>query len=690
MATLRRTFLASLIFTMLSPAVITATEPAAVEVPPIRRIVFFSSGVAQIFHEGEINGDATLNLSLPNSEIEDALRSLIIEDKQGTVGGVQYQIASSKKANAAANFPPMSLAQILQKHRGQEILFKIVKQETIGKVIGVETRTREETSREVIVILNQKGIQSFDLDAIETINFTDQKLRKEIGDALLGLTEQKANNSKQLSIVLNGKGKRLVRISYLINAPVWLTTYRVDVRGKKASLQAWAHVDNVTLNDWQNVQIELRSGQPRIFHIDLMSPIMLRRENVGNDVFGIDPSADVYSPFASLATKSAEFGKWREGVGGGGFGGGGGGGFGGFGGGGGGGFGGGSGGGTFGGSIDQSESVELTTELDIATSFQARSTTSNSLQSVNFKIREPVSIAAGQSSAIPIFSQNVPGELLSQFSANQNSDQADHALKLTNDTESPFLPGPVSTFVDGEFVGESIIDRVPVATNTTLTYGIDQSVNVARTRQKPTVTVTETKLVKDDQNIAIESKTRTPIQFAVNNSSTKTRKVVLQIAFNQEQISQKLQPAPTRFEVGNAIYEIEAAGKETTTLTINWLEIKKTTVSTDMISSYRGKLERWKKDKIISDRDYEILKAMKNLNQKIIELSSKRLKLKSDRKSLTESQSRIAGLLKAIGVESVEGRKYVTRIIKLEEQLAEIDLKVGNLDREIQTLREDK
>ena len=336
---------------------------------------------------------------------------------------------------------------------------------------------------------------------------------------------------------------------------------------------------------------------------------------------------------------------------------------------------------------DSKQSKNTATTLDINTSFRAKSTTSKSLQSVKFKIKEPVSIAAGQSSAIPIFNQIVPGELLSQFSAEQNSDQAKHALALTNDTKFPFLPGPVSTFINGEFVGEATMKRVPVSTKTTLIYGTDQSVSVTRSREKERKTVTEAKLVQDGQKLAIKSTTRTAMKFAINNSSTENRKVVVLIPFDQNQSNQRLQPIPTDFKDGNAIYEIDVAKKEITTLTVDWLLDKFSTTPTEMTSAYQKNLERWKKDEIISVKDYEILSAIENLNQQIAQVVTKRLKLISDRKASTESQTRIASLLKAIGVESTHGKAYVTKIIELEKELAKIDQKISDLDREIETLR---
>jgi hypothetical protein len=62
-------------------------------------------------------------------------------------------------------------------------------------------------------------------------------------------------------------------VSYTIAAPIWKTTYRVvlDEAGKPF-FQGWAIVDNVSEEDWENVQLSLVSGSPISFIQQLQKP----------------------------------------------------------------------------------------------------------------------------------------------------------------------------------------------------------------------------------------------------------------------------------------------------------------------------------------------------------------------------------------------------------------------------------
>ena len=64
-----------------------------------------------------------------------------------------------------------------------------------------------------------------------------------------------------------GEGKRNVRVGYVIENPIWKTSYRL-VLGKekedKPFLQGWAVVENATDEDWKDVRMALVSGRPII------------------------------------------------------------------------------------------------------------------------------------------------------------------------------------------------------------------------------------------------------------------------------------------------------------------------------------------------------------------------------------------------------------------------------------------
>lgn len=647
-----------------------SAQSPTVDVPPIGRIVFFQSGVAQIFHQGEISGNVRLKLTLPESEIEDALKSLVVEDKQGTVGGVNYQVAPSPQDTAAANFPPMSLAQILQRQRGQKISFFTGGKTVDGKIIGVEKRILSGKASEMLVVLNENGLMSYTLNEIGQVKFFDEALKTEIENALLGLAKQNGKSSSSLYINCNGKGHRTIRLSYLVNAPVWLTTYRINFKDNQAAFQAWAHVDNVTLNDWQDVQIELRSGKPHTFHVDLMSPIMIHRAVLFNDVFGIADTARVYNPFDDLAVQASRFGIGAGGGIGGGFGGG-----------------GLGGGGAIDGGLETDDRASATS-LDIASSFRATSATGKSLQSVNFKIKEPITIAAGQSSAIPIFSQDLPGELLSQFDSTQSDANAAHVLSVTNETDFPLLPGPASVFVTGEFVGETTIPRIALNKKQAMIYGTDQSVTVSRNQGNAEPSDTSVKLSPAKKEVTIQTSVRTPMTFQIHNRADQVRKVVIRIPFDPNDDSRSLDPSPVRFDRQMAIYEVDVAAMQIAKLEIGWRKQLKKTTSINAAASNRERFENWKRTGVISASDYQIFDALNARHKQIAETSTQRLTIASQKKSLIDTQKRILTIIEAIGAESSEGKNYVKKLTDLESKIAKTNQTLQDISEKLNALRE--
>jgi hypothetical protein len=76
-------------------------------------------------------------------------------------------------------------------------------------------------------------------------------------------------NLRKLTISTTGRGERDLFLSYVVEAPVWKTTYRVVLDAKsRPLLRGWALVDNVQDEDWNDVTLSLVSGPPsRSFRI---------------------------------------------------------------------------------------------------------------------------------------------------------------------------------------------------------------------------------------------------------------------------------------------------------------------------------------------------------------------------------------------------------------------------------------
>src|SRR5690606_36627381 len=67
-----------------------SSMPGAADLP-VTRVVLFTSGAAYFEHAGMVTGDQVLDLSVPPSEMDDMLQTLVLQDLGGgTVEPVVY------------------------------------------------------------------------------------------------------------------------------------------------------------------------------------------------------------------------------------------------------------------------------------------------------------------------------------------------------------------------------------------------------------------------------------------------------------------------------------------------------------------------------------------------------------------------------------------------------------------------
>ena len=91
---------------------------------------------------------------------------------------------------------------------------------------------------------------------------------------------------KAVSLNFTGDGKRAVKVGYVVENPIWKTSYRLILDKKnKAFLQGWAVVENTQDEDWNNVRMALVSGRPISFQMDLYQPLFVTRPVVEPELF---------------------------------------------------------------------------------------------------------------------------------------------------------------------------------------------------------------------------------------------------------------------------------------------------------------------------------------------------------------------------------------------------------------------
>src|SRR5207302_6432076 len=132
------------------------------------------------------------------------------------------------------------------------------------------------------------GMRGVKLAEVQRVRFLNAVIDSEFKKALETLAQSHDTQKKAVSIRFVGEGKRRVRVGYVIENPIWKTSYRL-VLGTKAEekpyLQGWAVVENPTDEDWRDVRMALISGRPISFQMDLYQPLYVPRPVVEPELF---------------------------------------------------------------------------------------------------------------------------------------------------------------------------------------------------------------------------------------------------------------------------------------------------------------------------------------------------------------------------------------------------------------------
>ncbi len=161
-----------------------------------------------------------------------------------------------------------------------------------GVIVGVETQKVAAGNGPATVeveILNMwcvEGLRSIKLPDVQQLKFANPVVESEFRRALDLLAFSHDSQKKSVSLHFAGDGKRKVQVGYVIEAPIWKTSYRL-VLGEKAKpyLQGWAMVENPTDEDWAGVKMALISGRPISFKMDLYNPLYVDRPVVEPELF---------------------------------------------------------------------------------------------------------------------------------------------------------------------------------------------------------------------------------------------------------------------------------------------------------------------------------------------------------------------------------------------------------------------
>ena len=462
-----------------------ATKQADV---PVKAVVLFSSGVGYFEHFGSVRGDGSTELMFKTAQINDILKSLVLQDLDGgKVSTVSYPsqdpVARTLKSFQVDLSGNPNLGDLLNQLRGTSVIVSSGNEEIGGVILGVEKKQRPVGDKgnpvevNVINILAGATIKSVELDQVRGIALQDAELQDELNKALAAVAQARDQDKKPVQIGFRGEGERRVRIGYVVETPIWKTSYRLVLSEDpqtKPHLQGWAIVENQTDNDWNNVQLSLVSGRPISFIQDLYQPLYIPRPVVQPELY------------ASLNPQMYEEGMRERSVA----------------------------------MEDRAEAKSMRrAQAPAAASPQLRGGAAGAPMDANEAILNPtesvasvasaarigelfqytvgnVSLARQKSAMIPIITDPIEVERLSIYNMNVLPKNPLNGARVKNTTDKHLLQGPITVFDANSYAGDARIDNTPPGTERLISYGIDLQMLVDATKNRQDSAIQTGRIVK--------------------------------------------------------------------------------------------------------------------------------------------------------------------------------------------------
>lgn len=300
---------------------------------------------------------------------------------------------------------------------------------------------------------------------------------------------------REVGIELDGKDHDLL-VGYVAKTPVWRPSYRVVIQDNgQALLQTWGVIQNLSGEDWENVELSLVAGAPMAFESTLGEPVIPQRPVVtdqgevilqvpeGSTSLAEEAPAPPPAPVAPAAEMEASadeatasgmgagVGRMRRqssaapkkasppnaGPGG------------------------------YGYSYDKDSAAQAQSlGLDsLGTDLRRVSALANvAVQGSNTVYALPNKVTVPNSSAtmVLLVNQTVPGESLFLFSPDPGvPDSSSHPFRVArfaNTTKGLLEKGPIAVFGKGSFLGEGVLEPLPPQAKATVPFALDRGLAV--------------------------------------------------------------------------------------------------------------------------------------------------------------------------------------------------------------------
>jgi hypothetical protein len=479
-------------------ALLTAALPAFAQAGkselPISRIVLFSSGVGYFQRDGSVEGNARIDLQFSASNVNDLLKSLVLQDQGGgQISTVSYDnrdpIDKALKSFAIDLTSNPTLGLLLNQVRGERVEVNSFGEHgkggipvaLTGVVVGVQKVKKPAGKDQVVEIdqlnlLTEDGLHGVDLDQVQRVRFVRPELEREFRKALEVLAAGHDKQKKTVTLNFLGAGKRAVRVGYVTESPIWKTSYRLSLdkesKDARVFLQGWAIVENTTDEDWTNAHLGLVSGRPISFQMDLYQPLYVPRPVVEPELFaslrpqsyGGDLQAEGKSSrrWGAEAPSAAPAGAMAPGAGGGlglgrktaprmanGL------------------------------RKEAAEGGEVADGINFRQGVASAAIATELGDYFKYEIEQPINLPRQKSALIPIVNGPVEATRLSIYNEQVHAKFPLLGLRFKNNTGLHLMQGPVTVFEGSSYAGDARLSDLQPNETRLLSYAVDLGTEVA-------------------------------------------------------------------------------------------------------------------------------------------------------------------------------------------------------------------
>ncbi|MGV1792660.1 DUF4139 domain-containing protein [Rhizobium sp. A37_96] len=236
----------------------------------IRSITLSSGGLAQVSRSADINGDGVIRIEVPLDQVDDILKSLVVNGSAGSVAGMS--LAGPQPLQEAFKGLPFSLEalssvpSLLTSMQGAKVAVASGGKTVEGNILGIETRKADgKATVYLLTVIDKDGaVETLALGEDASVRFDDPNTRAKLAQATAAIARGKNDRTRAIDIKVNGvKNSSDIGLTYVVPSPIWKTAYKVVIEGnEKARLQAWTVLENASGEDWKGVKLTLTSAEP--------------------------------------------------------------------------------------------------------------------------------------------------------------------------------------------------------------------------------------------------------------------------------------------------------------------------------------------------------------------------------------------------------------------------------------------